>query len=224
MDCRRGTQKCAASVLAVLISLSDASILPAQALVPGATKSAIASVEPRRISFGKVREGIPKTSRFVHFINKSKSPLAAPVAAVSGAGFGIATNDCASAIPSGGSCRVSVFFLPEEVGNAAGTLTFTDAGLSNALTVKLKAKGLKGVTPTSTATSTATPTPTASGDADGDGNCDGDGVGDCNGVGNCDCDGHCNVDDDADGVCDGDEHCYCHGNVDAYFDGDSQFD
>ena len=83
---------CAALVLAALTLPNIARIALAEVAVPEATKAAIALVTPKKINFGRQKEGIPKTSAPIRFINKSKSALATPMTSVSGIGFGVAIN------------------------------------------------------------------------------------------------------------------------------------
>jgi len=163
---RRARRVAALAILAFVFSGAVGSIARAQVSSPNA-KLPTVGVSPKKINFGKVPTGMTKPSSPVTFTNKSSTTLTAPNVSVTGAGYGVGTNGCASTPSSvltlspAGTCQVTVTFSPAHLGKAKGKLLFTDAGAKSPQKVKLSAIGLKGPTPTSTPTATATATPTA---------------------------------------------------------------
>ena len=120
-------------------------------------------VAPKKIDFRKFHAGMTSPPRGVAFTNKSNADLAAPAVAVSGTGFSLFFNGCATSLSAGGSCTVSVTFKPPSKGEFHGSLTFTDGGAKSPQKVKLDGIGLAAVataTATTTATATLTATPT----------------------------------------------------------------
>ena len=163
----RAHRVAAVAILICAVSSAVGSVARAQELSSPDAKKPKVSVSPEKINFGKVAGGTTTTSPQVTFTNKSSSNLDAPTVSVTGAGYGVGTNECASTPSSvlilspNGTCQVTVTFTPTKVGKANGTLLFTDEGAKSPQKVKLKAIGLRGPTPTATPTMTATPTATA---------------------------------------------------------------
>ena len=92
---------------------------------------AIVKVNPAILDFGTIDVGAQSTAQTV---TVTVSGAAAAInAAVTGAGFVLNANSCASPQPIG-SCTLSVVFAPSVVGLAGGTLTV------NAATVSLTGK------------------------------------------------------------------------------------
>jgi len=163
----RAHRVAAVAILICAVSGALGSVARAQELSSPDAKLPKVSVSPKKINFGKVPTGTTKTSPQVTFTNKSSATFAPPVVSVTGAGYGIDTNDCPGTtspstfplIEPGGTCHVTVTFDPPHVGKANGTLLFTDTAAKSPQKVKLSGIGLK--TPTPVATTTATPTATA---------------------------------------------------------------
>jgi len=123
-------------------------------------KRPVVHVAPKKIDFRKFHAGMTSPPRGVAFTNKSNADLAAPAVAVRGSAFGLFFNGCATTLSAGGSCTVSVTFMPPSKGEFHGSLTFTDGGAKSPQKVKLDGIGLAAV-PTPTPTATATPSITA---------------------------------------------------------------
>ena len=127
-----------------------------------AAKLPAVQVTPKKINFGKLPAGMTSNPQTVTFTNKSTVDLAAPGIVVSGTGFALAPFVCPATLLPGGSCQVSVTFMPPSKGKFKGLLTFSDGGAKSPQKVKLSGVGLAAVpTPTATATATQTATSTA---------------------------------------------------------------
>jgi len=155
----------AAIAIALATILSAVSTTHAQvgavASITREKKHPAVEVAPKEISFGKIRAGMTSNPHMVTFTNKSSNDLPAPNAVVKGPGFSLNPFVCVTPLPQGGSCTVSVSFMPPSKGEFDGLLKFTDDGARSPQKVKLRGIGLAPVpTPTATATATVTATPT----------------------------------------------------------------
>jgi hypothetical protein len=133
------------------------------------------TITPTSLSFGSVKTGsAPIKSITLH--NKSKTTDSITVPQVAGQFFSLASNDCATGVPPGGTCKIGVTFAPLTKGKKfTGNLTFTDQSKKSGHKIALKGKGVStpastvtptpSVTATATDTATATPTITSTGGA-----------------------------------------------------------
>src|SRR5882757_7018801 len=121
----RAHRVAAVAILICAVSGALGSVARAQELSSPDAKLPKVSVSPKKINFGKVPTGTTKTSPQVTFTNKSSATFAPPVVSVTGAGYGIDTNDCPGGVTSpstfpliapGGTCHVTVTFDPPHVG------------------------------------------------------------------------------------------------------------
>jgi hypothetical protein len=154
-----------AIALATILNVISVQAQVGKSSSTGDTKPPVVHVAPKKIDFRKFHAGMTSPPRGVVFTNKSNADLAAPAVAVSGTGFSLFFNGCATTLSAGGSCTVSVTFKPPSKGEFHGSLTFNDGGAKSPQKVKLDGIGLAAVataTPTATATLSPTPTPTVS--------------------------------------------------------------
>jgi hypothetical protein len=163
--------------LATLIAIAMCAVLcapgglaSAQPRLSTATNEIKAGLSPKKINFGKVQAGTASRPQPVTFTNHGSVEMSAPVVSVTGNAFDLDSNDCVGTMPAGGSCMVSVTFMPPSKGKfKSGLLSFADAAAGSPQKVKLEGVGLTGPLPTTTPTesptpsATSTPTATATG-------------------------------------------------------------
>lgn len=135
--------------LCVVLSAA-ARLASAQSVISSISKQPVA-LSPKKLTFGKVPAGSMSALQTVTLTNNGNVELAAPAVGIS-TGFAIEDNECKGAIAaSGGTCSVSVAFVPLKKGEFKhGLLRFTEAGMRKPQKVKLIGTGIAP---------TATPSP-----------------------------------------------------------------
>jgi len=126
---------------------ATARLASAQFVIPSISQMPVA-LSPTKLTFGKVPAGSMSALQTVTLTNSGSVDLAAPAVGIS-TGFAIEDNECNGVIAaSGGTCSVSVAFVPLKKGEFKhGLLRFTEAGKRKPQTVKLI--GI-GIAPTAT--------------------------------------------------------------------------
>jgi hypothetical protein len=151
------------AIAGVCVVLSAAARLAsAQSVISSISKQTVA-LSPKKLTFGKVPAGSMSALQTVTLTNNGSVELAAPAVDIS-TGFAIEDNECNGVIAaSGGTCSVSVAFVPLRKGKFKhGLLRFTEAVLRKPQKVKLIGIGIAAAaTPTATASPSATPSETA---------------------------------------------------------------
>ena len=116
-------------------------IASAQSSLSSTSKPPV-SLSAKKLAFGKVPVGGRSSSQMVTLTNSGGVNLAAPSVSISGRGFMIEYYQCTGTIAaSGGTCWVSVAFVPTKKGKFHGHLTFTEAGVKKPQKVKLTGIG-----------------------------------------------------------------------------------
>lgn len=105
------------------------------------TLTSALSVSPTSVVFGGVGVGLTSSAVTLTYSNSSSYSIAAPVFTFSDAHFSIAQNNCGSALAGGGSCTVTVIFVPTAVGSSSGTLTATSSTVTNPAVASLSGIG-----------------------------------------------------------------------------------
>ena len=137
----RGGIGIAARVCVVLYTFVG--IASAQSSLSSSSRPPV-SLSAKKLAFGKVPAGGRSSSQMVTLTNSGGVDLAAPSASIS-SGFMIENNQCTGTIAaSGGTCQVSVAFVPTRKGKFHGQLTFTEAGVKKPRKVKLTGIGEAG--------------------------------------------------------------------------------
>lgn len=109
------------------------------------TGSAPVTLSSSTLSFGSVAVGYTSPAKTVTLTNRGNVALNFSSIAVS-AGFAMASNTCGAGIAVGANCTVGVTFSSSALGNATGTLTFTDNAVNSPQTVSLTGTGVAPVT------------------------------------------------------------------------------
>jgi len=103
------------------------------------------SASPSTLSLGAIAVGYTSAPKTVTLTNRST--VAVNFSTIeSSAAFNITSNTCGVTVAAGISCIVGVTFSPAAMGNATGTLTFTDDAVNSPQTVNLTGTGSPPVT------------------------------------------------------------------------------
>ena len=130
-----------------LVLSATARLASAQSVIPSISKQPV-TLSPTKLTFGKVPAGSMSALQTVTLTNNGSVELAAPAVGIS-TGFAIEDNECKGVIAaSGGTCSVSVAFVPLKKGEFKhGLLRFTEAGMRKPQKVKLIGIGIAAATP-----------------------------------------------------------------------------
>jgi alpha-N-arabinofuranosidase len=105
------------------------------------TQVPIATVSPTTLSFGKRTVGTKSSAKTVTLSSSGSASLI--VGSVTTTTNFTQTNNCATVLPPGGSCKISVKFAPTVIGTLTGTLTINDNAANTPQVVTLSGKGVK---------------------------------------------------------------------------------
>ncbi|MGB0073668.1 MAG: choice-of-anchor D domain-containing protein [Terracidiphilus sp.] len=112
----------AAGMSSITASLSGVTSNSANLTVT--STAGVATVSPSTLTFGTQTDGTTSASQTVTLSNVGNGSLTINSIVVAGS-FG-ETNNCASSLGIGGSCKISVTFSPKVAGLLTGTVTITD--------------------------------------------------------------------------------------------------
>lgn len=105
------------------------------------TRVPIATVSPTALTFGKRTVGTRSSAKTVTLSSGGSASLI--VGSVTTTANFIQTNNCATVLAPGTSCKISVKFAPTVIGTLTGTLTINDTAANTPQTVTLSGKSVK---------------------------------------------------------------------------------
>lgn len=109
-----------------------------------------ATVTPTSLSFGERAVGTSGAVQTVTLANGGSASLAISSTTVGGANSGdftIASTNCGTSVPAGGSCSIGVGFKPGAVGARSASLTVSDSAAGSPRTVILSGNGAAAPVP-----------------------------------------------------------------------------
>jgi hypothetical protein len=109
----------------------------------GSLSSTVVSLSPTGVAFGNENVGGTSTAQTVTLTNVGTAALTGVSVATSSSVF-TQTNTCAADVAPGGTCTISVEFVPTAAGPVQGSLSITDSAGDSPQPVSLSGTGISG--------------------------------------------------------------------------------